>query len=90
VKSSKSPSIVEDVPIDEVVFATIGVKNQVRRPVRETAITCEPRSGTIEIVGRIKTVREQIAGLFAEKLLGIELAVSACRRSGSIYRPFSI
>lgn len=64
----------EDVPIDEVVFATIGVKNQARKPVRETAITYEPRSGTIEIVGRIKTVREQVAGLFAEKLLGIELS----------------
>lgn len=64
----------EDVPVDEVVFATTGVKNQARKPVRETAITYEPSSGTIEIVGRIKTVREDIAHLFAEKLLGIELS----------------
>jgi hypothetical protein len=64
----------EDVPVDEVVFATTGVKNQARKPVRETAITYERGSGTIEIVGRIKTVREDIAHLFAEKLLGIELS----------------
>lgn len=64
----------EDVPVDEVVFATVGVKNQARKPVRETAITYEPGSGTIEVVGRIKTLREKVAGEFAERLLGIELS----------------
>jgi hypothetical protein len=64
----------EDVPVDEVVFATVGVKNQARKPVRETAITYEPNSGTIEIVGRVKEVREQVAGLFAEKLLGVDFS----------------
>ena len=63
-----------DVPIDEIVFATVGVKNQARKPVRETAIVYEPSSGTIEIVGRIKAIREKIACLFAEKLLGIEIS----------------
>jgi hypothetical protein len=64
----------EDVPIDEVVFATVGVKNQARKPVRETAITYEPSSGTIEVVGRVKALREQVAALFAETLLGFELS----------------
>jgi hypothetical protein len=63
----------EDVPVDEVVFATNGVKNQARKPVRETAITYEPGSGTIEVIGRVKKLREQVASLFAEKLLGVDL-----------------
>lgn len=64
----------EDVPIDEVIFATTGVKNQARNPVRETAIVYEPGSGTIDVVGRIKVVREKIAYLFADKLLGVEIS----------------
>ena len=64
----------EDFPVDEVVFATDGVKNQARKPVRETAITYEPGSGTIEVVGRVKALREQVASLFAEKLLGVDLS----------------
>ena len=64
----------EDIPVDEVVFTTAGVKNQARKPVRETAITYEPSSGTIEVIGRVKTRREQIASLFAEKLLGVDLS----------------
>ena len=64
----------EDVPVDEVVFATVGVKNQARKPDRETAITYEPNSGTIEVVGRVKALREQVAGLFAEKLLGVDFS----------------
>lgn len=64
----------EDLPVDEVVFATVGVKNQARKPVRETAITYEPGSGTIEVIGRVKSLREQVAGLFAEKLLGVDLS----------------
>jgi hypothetical protein len=64
----------EDVPVDEVVFTAVGVKNQARKPVRETAITYEPSSGTIEIVGRVKALREQVAGLFAEKFLGVDLS----------------
>ena len=63
----------EDVPVDEVVFTAVGVKNQARKPVRETAITYEPGSGTIEVVGRVKALREQVASLFAEQLLGIEI-----------------
>jgi hypothetical protein len=64
----------EDIPVDEVVFTTVGVKNQARKPVRETAITYEPGSGTIEVVGRVKALREQVASLFAEKLLGVDLS----------------
>jgi hypothetical protein len=64
----------EDVPVDEVVFTAVGVKNQARKPVRETAITYEPGSGTIEVVGRVKALREQVASLFAEKLLGVDLS----------------
>ena len=64
----------EDVPVDEIVFATNGVKHQARKPVRETAITYEPGSGTIEVVGRVKALREQVASLFAEKLLGVDLS----------------
>jgi hypothetical protein len=64
----------EDVPVDEVVFTKVGVKNQARKPVRETAITYEPGGGTIEVVGRVKARREQVASLFAEKLLGVDLS----------------
>jgi hypothetical protein len=64
----------EDVPVDEVVFTAVGVKNQARKPVRETAITYEPDSGTIEVVGRVKALREQVASLFAEKLLSVDLS----------------
>jgi hypothetical protein len=64
----------EDVPVDEVVFTAVGVKSQARKPVRETAITYEPSSGTIEVVGRVKALREQVASLFAEKLLGVKLS----------------
>jgi hypothetical protein len=64
----------EDVPVDEVVFTAVGVKNLARKPVRETAITYEPSSGTIEVVGRVKALREHVANLFAEKLLGIDLS----------------
>jgi hypothetical protein len=52
----------EDIPVDEVVFTAVGVKNQARKPVRETAITYEASSGTIEVVGRVKARREQFAG----------------------------
>jgi hypothetical protein len=64
----------EDIPVDEVIFTASGVKNQARKPVRETAITYEPGSGTIEVVGRVKALREQVASLFAEKLLGVDLS----------------
>jgi hypothetical protein len=64
----------EDVPVDEVVFTAVGVKNQARKPVRETAITYEVGGGTIEVVGRVKALREQVASLFAEKLLGVDLS----------------
>jgi len=64
----------EDIPVDEVVFTTVGVKNQARKPVRETAITYEPSSGTIEVVGRVRALREQVASLFAMKLLGVDLS----------------
>jgi hypothetical protein len=76
----------EDVPVDEVVFAMVGVKNQARKPVRETAITYEPNSGTIEVVGSVKALREQVAGLFAEKLLGVrsERRAPAATASGFV------
>jgi hypothetical protein len=64
----------EDVPVDEVVFTTAGVKNQARKPVRETAITYEPGSGTIEVIGRVKALREDVANIFAEQLLGCDIS----------------
>lgn len=64
----------DDVPVDEVEFASPGVKNVVRKPVRETAITYEPLSGTIEVVGRVKEVRQQVALTFAKELLGQDLS----------------
>ncbi|HEU5092663.1 MAG TPA: hypothetical protein VFT30_08255 [Nitrospira sp.] len=64
----------EDIPVDEVVFTTSGIRNQARKPVRETAITYEPASGTIEVVGRVKSLREQVASQFAQKLLGVDLS----------------
>jgi len=64
----------EDVPVDEVVFATVGVTNQARKPVRETAITYEPASGTIEVVGRVKALREKVAASFVKELLGMQLS----------------
>ncbi len=65
----------EDVPEDEVVFSDGGgVSNQARKPVRETAIIYEPESGTIEVVGRVCKIRENIAALFARILLGVEIS----------------
>ena len=63
----------DDVPAHELVFPATGLENQARKPVRETAIIYEPSSGTIEVVGRVKTLREMVAKLFAEMLLGAEL-----------------
>jgi hypothetical protein len=64
----------EDFPVDEIVFSTTGVRNQARKPVRETAIVYEPSSGTIEVIGRLKERREKVAATFAEKLLGVDLS----------------
>jgi hypothetical protein len=63
----------EDVPVDELVIIATGVENRARNPVRETAIVYEPHSGTIEVIGRVKTIRESVARLFAEMLLGTAL-----------------
>jgi hypothetical protein len=64
----------EDVPEDELVFAGPGViQHRARKPVRETTITYEPQSGTIEVVGRQRATRQQVACAFAETLLGIHI-----------------
>lgn len=64
----------EDVPEDEIVFSGTGVRNQARKPVRETAIIYEPASGTIEVVGRARKMREKIAAEFAKKMLGVAIS----------------
>jgi hypothetical protein len=63
----------EDVPHDELVFAGRGIQNRPRKPVRETAITYEPESGTIEVIGARKALRQDIACTFAETILGHEI-----------------
>lgn len=77
----------EDVPVDELVFATKGVENRARKPVRETAVIYEPSSGTIEVVGRVKTLRETVARLFAEMLLGAELTGERLPRRPVYFTP---
>jgi hypothetical protein len=60
----------EGLPHDELVFDERGIQNRPRKPVRETAITYEPESGTIEVIGAHKATRQDIACVFAEMLLG--------------------
>ena len=44
-----------------------------RRPVIETVIVYEPDSGTIEVIGSIKKLRERLAKAFAETKLGVAI-----------------
>jgi hypothetical protein len=60
----------EGLPEDEIVFANEELVNQTRKPVRETAIVYEADTGTIEVVGRERKTRAEIARAFAEILLG--------------------
>jgi hypothetical protein len=64
----------EDVPEDELVFTERGVENRPRRHVREHAVVYEPETGTIEVVGRNKQARAEIASCFAELLLGVAIS----------------
>ena len=64
----------EDVPEDEFVFADGTLVNRPRKPVRETAIIYERESGTIEVIGRQRTTREEVAAIFAEVMLGKKLS----------------
>jgi hypothetical protein len=64
----------EDVPEDELVFGGQGVvEHRARKPVRETTITYESESGTIEVVGHQRATRQQVACAFAETLLGVQI-----------------
>lgn len=44
-----------------------------RRPVIETVLVYEPDSGTIEIIGSVKKLRERLAKAFAETKLGVAI-----------------
>ena len=45
----------------------------IRRPVLETVIVYEPDSGTIEVIGSVKKLRERLAKAFAETKLGVPI-----------------
>lgn len=64
----------EDLPEDDVVFDEMTIRNSARKPVRETAVVYEPDGGTIEVVGRQRKARREVAELFAEVLLGAKLS----------------
>ncbi len=61
-------------PEDELVFTERGVENRPRRHVREHAVVYEPETGTIEVMGKRKEARAEIASCFAELLLGVEIS----------------
>lgn len=64
----------EDVPKDDLVLIGNGVVNRPRKQVRETAIVYEAASGTIEVMGKQKATRQQVAFIFAKTLLEAEIS----------------
>lgn len=61
----------EGLPNDDLRFDGERVVPFTRRPVIETVIVYEPDSGTIEVIGSIKKLRERLAKAFAETKLGV-------------------
>lgn len=62
----------EDRPNAELAFQNGGLTSEVRRRVREAAITYEPANGTIECVGSQRDSRAEMARLMATTLLKSE------------------
>lgn len=63
----------EGLPRDDLQFAGERIMAFTHRPVIETVIVYEPDSGTIEIIGSIKKLRERLAKAFAETKLGVAI-----------------
>lgn len=63
----------EGVPVDETVFADVGVTSATRRPVIETVIVFDPAERAIEVVARTKEARGSLAVHFAREILGAEI-----------------
>jgi hypothetical protein len=61
----------EGLPSDDLRFDGERIVPFTRRPVIETVIVYEPDSGTIEVVGSVKKLRERLAKAFAETKLGV-------------------
>ena len=59
-------------------------------PVIEAVIVYEPDSGTIEVIGSVKKMRERLAKAFAETKLALPSRASVCRPGSSISRRCSI
>lgn len=63
----------EGLPSDDLRFDGDRIEPFTRRPVIETVIVYEPVSGTIEVIGSIKKLRERLAKAFAETKLGVAI-----------------
>jgi hypothetical protein len=63
----------EGLPSDDLRFDGDRIEPFTRRPVIETVIIYEPDSGTIEVIGSIKKLRERLAKAFAETKLGVAI-----------------
>ena len=71
----------EGLPSDDLQFDGERIVSFTRRPVIETVIVYEPGSGTIEVIGSVKKLRERLAKAFAETKLGVAIpAVRLPRR----------
>ena len=63
----------EGLPSDDLQFHGEEIVPFTRRPVIETVIVYEPDSGTIEVIGSVKKLRERLARTFAETKLGVAI-----------------
>jgi hypothetical protein len=63
----------EGLPSDDLRFDGEQIVPFIRRPVLETVIVYEPDSGTIEVIGSVKKLRERLAKAFAETKLGVAI-----------------
>lgn len=62
----------EGLPNDFLEFENGDLVLRARRPVFEAALTYEPKAGVIEVVGRDRESRQDMAGFLARHLLGID------------------
>ena len=63
----------QGLPADDLRFDGETVVAFTHRPVIETVIVYEPESGTIEVIGSVKKLRERIARVFADIKLGVPI-----------------
>ena len=63
----------EGLPSDDLRFEGERVVPFTRRPIIETVIVYERDSGTIEVIGSVKNLRERLAKAFAETKLGVAI-----------------